>query len=136
MTDASDQDQKIRLDKWLWAARFYRTRAKAKHAIDGGKVYVEGNRGKPGKEVQIDEVIILRQGWDEKTIVIKALSDQRRDATTAQSLYEETPDSINQRELLVEQRKAAGNHLISSERPNKRNRRLIHQFKDKNLKHS
>ena len=124
---------KVRLDKWLWAARFYKTRAKAKEAIDGGKVHIDGVRGKAAKELQPGIEVRLRQGWDEKTVIVKALSDQRRNATIAETLYEETPESIEQRLLQAAQRKAAGQQSVSKERPTKRNRRLIHQFKDKNL---
>ena len=68
---------KVRLDKWLWAARFYKTRAKAKEAIDGGKVHIDGTKGKASKELQVGIEIRLRQGWDEKTVIVRALSDQR-----------------------------------------------------------
>jgi len=124
---------KVRLDKWLWAARFYKTRAKAKEAIDGGKVHIDGTKGKASKELQVGIEIRLRQGWDEKTVIVRALSDQRRDATTAEALYEETPESLEHRLLEAAQRKSAGQQAVSRERPSKRNRRLIHQFKDKNL---
>ena len=124
---------KVRLDKWLWAARFFKTRAKAKAAIDGGKVHIDGIRGKAAKELQIGLEIRLRQGWDEKTVIIKSLSDQRRNATIAETLYEETTISIEQRLLKAAQRKSAGQQSDAKERPSKRNRRLIHQFKDKNL---
>jgi len=124
---------KVRLDKWLWAARFFKTRAKAKEAIDGGKVHIDGVRGKAAKELQVGIEIRLRQGWDEKTVIVKGLSDQRRNASIAETLYEETQESIEQRLLHAAQRKAAGQQAVSRERPSKRNRRLIHQFKDKNL---
>ena len=129
MTSAS----KVRLDKWLWAARFYKTRAKAKEAIDGGKVHIDGVRGKAAKELQIGLEIRLRQGWDEKTVIVKDLSYQRRNATIAETLYEETAESIEQRLLHAAQRKSAGEHAVSNERPTKKGRRLIHQFRDKNL---
>lgn len=128
-----DTENKVRLDKWLWAARFYKTRAKAKEAIDGGKVHIDGTKGKASKDLQVGAEIRLRQGWDEKTVMVKALSDQRRNASIAETLYEETPESIEQRLLQAAQRKSAGQQAVSKERPSKRNRRLIHQFKDKNL---
>lgn len=121
---------RVRLDKWLWAARFYKTRAIAKQAIDGGKVRCEGVRAKPSKEISEGLVIALRQGFDEKTVVVKALSEQRRGAAEAQLLYEETPESIEQRRLKIEQRKSAPKHLQTEGRPSKRDRRLIHQFKN------
>ena len=123
----------VRIDKWLWAARFFRTRAKAKEAIDGGKVHLNNNRAKPSKEIQVDDLLKITQGWDEKVVVVKALSDTRRSASVAQELYEETPESVEKRAQVTEQRKAAGNQVRSAGRPNKRDRRLIHQFRDKNL---
>jgi len=124
---------KVRLDKWLWAARFYKTRAKAKEAIDGGKVHIDGVRGKAAKDLQVGAEIRLRQGWDEKTVIVRNLSDQRRNATIAETLYEESQESIEQRLLHAAQRKSAGQTAVSRERPTKKDRRLIHQFKDKNL---
>ena len=121
-----------RIDKWLWAARFYRTRGKAKEAIDGGKVHVNGARAKPSKEINIGDTLELTQGWDEKTVVIKALSDTRRSAQIAQALYSETLESLTKRDRIAEQRKAAGFQISSAGRPSKKTRRLIHQFKKRN----
>ena len=121
-----------RIDKWLWAARFYRTRGKAKEAIDGGKVHINGTRAKPSKELNIGDMLELTQGWDEKTVVVKALSDVRRSSQIAQELYAETAASLTKRERIAEQRKAAGNQVRSEGRPSKKNRRLIHQFKNRN----
>lgn len=120
---------RLRLDKWLWAARFYKTRSVAKHAIEGGKVYCEGSRCKPGKEVEIGMEIRLRQGLDEKTVIIQALSEQRRGAPEAQLLYAETEESIEQREKQALERKAQPSLWQSDGKPNKRDRRLIHRFK-------
>ena len=120
---------RLRLDKWLWAARFYKTRSVAKHAIEGGKVYCEGSRCKPGKEVEIGMEIRLRQGLDEKTVIIQALSEQRRGAPEAQLLYAETEESIEQREKQALERKAQPSPWQSDGKPNKRDRRLIHRFK-------
>lgn len=125
--------EKLRLDKWLWAARFFRTRAKAKEAIEGGKVHVGGARGKPSREIQVGEELKIRQGWDEKVVVIKALSDQRRGAPEAQALYDETPESIERREREAAQRRAAGSQVRTEGRPSKRDRRQIHEFRQKNL---
>ena len=121
-----------RIDKWLWAARFYRTRGKAKEAIDGGKVHINGTRAKPSKELNIGDMLELTHGWDEKTVVVKALSDVRRSAQIAQELYAETAASLAKRERIAEQRKAARNQVRSEGRPSKKNRRLIHQFKNRN----
>jgi len=89
----NEKQVKVRLDKWLWAARFFKTRAIAKQAIDGGKVHYQGSRAKPSKDVEIGMEITLRQGFDDKTIVIKAISEPRRGAPEAQLLYEETQTS-------------------------------------------
>jgi len=123
---------KVRLDKWLWAARFFKTRAKAKEAIDGGKVHMDGNRARPSKEIKLGELIQLRQGWDEKVVVVKALSEMRKGAPEAALLYDETPDSIEKRLQIAEQRKAAGSQVISEGRPTKKGRRQIHRFREQN----
>ena len=115
-------DGKVRMDKWLWAARFYKTRTLAKDAIEGGKVHVEGQRVKVGKEVKPGMVIEVRQGFDEKTVVVKALSEVRGPASVAQELYEETPESIAARELRQAQRKAQ-NLAHPDRRPSKTDRR-------------
>jgi ribosome-associated heat shock protein Hsp15 len=120
---------RVRLDKWLWAARFYKTRSIAKQAIEGGKVRCENNRAKPGKEIEIGMEISLRQSFDEKTVVERALSDRRRGAPEAQLLYTETTASIAQRQRLAEQRKSQPTQWPTATRPNKKQRRLIHKFK-------
>lgn len=123
---------KVRLDKWLWAARFFKTRAKAKEAIDGGKVHVGGGRAKPSKEVNVGEIVKLRQGWDEKIVEVIALSEQRRGAPEAALLYEETPQSVEKRLSEAEQRKAAGGQVVTTGRPSKKDRRQIHRFREQN----
>ncbi len=121
---------KLRIDKWLWAARFFKTRSLAKHAIEGGKVYCEGARIKVSKEISIGATLRVRQGYDEKTVRVLALSDKRGNATMAALLYEETEDSIKTRQTQAAQRKAlGGQHLYSDRRPNKKERRKIQQFK-------
>lgn len=89
--------ERLRVDKWLWAARFYKTRSIAKTAIEGGKVHLDGQRVKVSREISIGERLTVKQGWDEKEVVVKALSDQRGPAPIAQTLYEETPESIERR---------------------------------------
>lgn len=121
--------EKVRLDKWLWAARFFRTRAKAKEAIEGGKVHIGGARGKPARELQVGEELRIRQGWDEKTVIVRALSDQRRGAPEAQQLYEETAESIERRERETALRQSAGSRILTEGRPSKRDRRQINEFK-------
>jgi len=122
---------KLRLDKWLWAARFFRTRSLAKAAIEGGKVRLGGQRVKVSREIAPGDMLQIRQGWDEKLVRVLALSDQRRGASEAQLLYEETPDSIARRESEAAARKAAGGMIERpAGRPNKKQRRQIHRFKD------
>lgn len=126
---ASD-DKKIRLDKWLWAARFYKTRAIAKAAIEGGKVHYDGQRCKVSKTVDLEAELTIRQGFDEKIIIIKGLSDQRRGAPEAQALYEETTASIKARMDETERRRIMKHATAAPDhRPNKKQRRQIHQFK-------
>lgn len=129
----SEQDQqgKLRLDKWLWAARFFKTRSLAKAAIEGGKVQLEGNRVKVSKEISVGDLLRIRQGWDEKDIEVLALSDQRRGAPEAQSLYRESAESINRREEEAAARKAAGGMIERpAKRPTKKQRRQIHRFRE------
>ena len=128
MTNKAEDDDKVRLDKWLWAARFYKTRALAKAAIESVKVHCRGERCKPGKEPRVGDQFVLRMGFDEKTVVVKALSTVRRGAPEAQTLYEETEESIRQREKAVELRKAGAVGMTTDGRPNKKQRRQIHQL--------
>ena len=122
----------VRVDKWLWAARFFKTRAKAKEAIDGGKVDINGTRAKPSKELQVGDELSITQGWDEKVVVVDGLSDRRGSATIAHTLYSETEESIARREMIAEQRRAAGGQVRSEGRPSKKDRRQIHQFRSRN----
>jgi ribosome-associated heat shock protein Hsp15 len=126
-----DPIDKVRLDKWLWAARFFKTRSLAKKAIEGGKVHCNGARSKSSREIEVGHVLEIRQGWDEKTILVKALSDKRGSAPQALMLYEESPESIKKRELKAEQRKAQrAMQPISDGKPTKQDRRKIHRFKN------
>ena len=93
----AENSQSVRLDKWLWAARFYKTRSIARNMVDGGKVHYNGQRSKPSKVVELGAIINLRQGNEEKTVVIEKISDQRRGAPEAQLLYTETDESIAKR---------------------------------------
>ncbi|MBT5005832.1 MAG: RNA-binding protein [Halieaceae bacterium] len=121
---------KLRLDKWLWAARFFKTRSLAKAAIEGGKVHLDGQRVKVSKEISVGDTLHIRQGWDEKVVEVKALSGQRRGAEQAQLLYEETEASIKKREAEAVARKAAGGMIDKpANRPTKKQRRQIHRFK-------
>ncbi|WP_445365263.1 RNA-binding S4 domain-containing protein [Microbulbifer sp. ANSA001] len=119
--------EKVRIDKWLWAARFFKTRSIAKQAIDGGKVHADGQRVKASKEVSVGAVLSIRQGWDQLEVEVIALSDQRRSTDIARTLYRETDESIDRRERERSERQAA-NAGIQRERPNKKQRRQIHRF--------
>ena len=122
----------VRVDKWLWAARFYRTRAKCKEAIAGGKVHLDGTRAKPAKLLAVGDVLEIRQGYDLRTVTVLELSDQRRGAPEAARLYDESAESIEARELAPAPRKAAGDIVRSEGRPTKRNRRQLHRFRSDN----
>ncbi|MFC0308773.1 ribosome-associated heat shock protein Hsp15 [Gallibacterium trehalosifermentans] len=125
-----EEQEAYRLDKWLWAARFYKTRTLAREMVDGGKVHYNGQRTKPSKEVEIGAMIKLRQGNDEKEIEILALSNQRKAAPLAQLLYRETEESIKKREQLAWARKANALSMPNPERrPNKKERRDLLKFK-------
>lgn len=114
---------KVRLDKWLWAARLFKTRALAKEAIEGGKISIDGHKPKPGKEIAAGTVLSVRQGWDEKTLLVTGLSEQRRSAPEAQLLYLESEDSRVKREALAEQRKFQAAGLFAHDKPDKKERR-------------
>nr|WP_275590774.1 S4 domain-containing protein [Pseudomonas sp. DP-17] len=118
------------MDKWLWAARFYKTRSLAKEAIDGGKVHCRGERCKPGKEPKVGEEYVIRTGFDERTVVVKALSMVRRGAPEAQLLYEETADSVKRREEASAMRKAGALGVQTDGRPTKKQRRQLFSFRD------
>jgi ribosome-associated heat shock protein Hsp15 len=127
-------EQKVRLDKWLWAARFFKTRSLAKQAIESGKIHCDGQRVKPSKEISVGITLTIRQELDEKIVLVAALSDQRRGAPEAALLYTETNASIAEREKRSAERKAGvAGAVISEHRPNKKERRQIHQFQRVNL---
>ena len=128
MAQKNEEDDKVRLDKWLWAARFYKTRALAKAAIESGKVHCRGERCKPGKEPRVGDEFVIRTGFEERTVVVKALSAVRRGAPEAQALYEETEESVKRREQAAEMRKAGAMGVTTDGRPNKKQRRQIHQL--------
>lgn len=128
MTQKSDEDDKVRLDKWLWAARFFKTRALAKAAIESGKVHCRGERCKPGKEPRVGDEFQIRAGFDERTVVVNALSIVRRGAPEAQLLYSETPESLAKREQAAEMRKAGSLGVTTDGKPTKKQRRQLFQF--------
>jgi ribosome-associated heat shock protein Hsp15 len=130
-------DDKVRLDKWLWAARFYKTRALAKAAIEGGKVHHRGERCKPGKEPKVGDEYVIRTGVEERSVVVQALSVVRRGAPEAQALYAETAESVERREKAAAQRKAGALGMQTDGRPSKKQRRQLHQFRDnQELRHA
>ncbi|OCG13716.1 heat-shock protein [Gilliamella sp. App6-5] len=120
----------VRLDKWLWAARFYKSRSLAREMVEGGKVHYNGQRTKPSKIVEIGAILTLRQGSDQKTIQILAINEQRRTAIEAQQLYQETPDSIAKREAIAQARKLNALTMPHPDRkPDKKERRNLIKFK-------
>ena len=129
MTDGDQSGGKVRIDKWLWAARFFKTRTLAKTAIEGGKVQLEGQRVKVSREISPGDTLRIRQGWDEREIVVKATSEQRRSAPIAQTLYEETEESMLRRARAAEARKAAGSLARPSQKPGKHERKALERLR-------
>ena len=121
---------RIRVDKWLWAARFFKTRSIAKTAIEGGKVHLDGQRVKVSREISVGETLVIKQGWDEKEIVVRSLSAQRGPAPAARELYEETAASIEKREREAQARKAAGGAVArSTQKPGKHQRKELERLR-------
>ena len=128
----SDELETQRLDKWLWAARFFKTRALATEAVNGGKVHLNGERVKPGRNIKAGDSLKITRGLMEFDIVIQALSKQRRPAREAQQLYEETEQSIELRTERARMLKESSAQLPYTEkRPSKKQRRQIVRFKRK-----
>jgi len=126
----ADTGAKVRIDKWLWAARFHKTRALATAAVSGGRVHVNGQRVKPARDVRLDDIVeITRPGHAPLTIVVRAVSDHRGPATAAQLLYVETPESVELRERDRLMRKMAPQPAgpVLGARPTKRDRRRFDQ---------
>ena len=123
-------EDRVRIDKWLWAARFFKTRSMAAQAVTGGKVHVNGARIKPARMVQPGEELRIRRGELEFIVIVQAVSDKRRPAKEAQLLYVETEESITQREKTREQKRleAADRMYGPMKRPDKRERRKIRKF--------
>ena len=122
--------ERLRVDKWLWAARFYKTRSIAKAAIEGGKVHLDGQRVKVSREITIGERLAIKQGWEEKEVIVKSLSDQRGPAPIAQMLYEETPESTQRREREAQARKAAGGAMARPvQKPGKHERKALEKLR-------
>ncbi len=132
MTVERDDAGRVRLDKWLWAARFFKTRTLAADAIEGGKVQLNGERAKRAKGVQVGDVIRVRVGQFEHEVVVRGLSERRGPATVAATLYEETEASRQARERLALQlRSVSHDFAFESGRPSKKERRDIRRFRER-----
>ena len=129
MTDSEHGKSKVRIDKWLWAARFFKTRSLAKTAIEGGKVLLAGQKVKVSREVAPGDMLRIRKGWDEREVKVIATSEQRRAAPIAQTLYEETEASIERRARAAEARQAAGTLARPSQRPGKHERKALERLR-------
>ena len=130
MTRVEDQGAELRLDKWLWVARFYKSRAIARAMIEGGKVHYNGQRSKPGKQVEVGALVRLWQGDDEKEVQVLQLAPQRRGASEALLLYRETEQSEHKRQKMAEPRRL--NSLYAphpDSRPDKKQRRDLMRLK-------
>ena len=129
---------RMRLDRWLWAARFFKTRAQAKAAIEGGKIdflstttdTMRHQKPKVSKEIATGDMLCIRRGWNSETVLVTGLAEQRGKATQAQALYEETVDSIEAREAVAARRKMERAGLrVPASRPSKRDRRALQKLK-------
>lgn len=121
--------ESVRLDKWLWAARFFKTRALAKKAIEGGKVNYDGGRAKTSKQVEVGALIRVPQGWEMLEVEVLSLSDQRRGAPEARTLYAETEESVQRRAKEAEVRRLTNEAMQHPlKRPDKKQRRDIQRF--------
>jgi ribosome-associated heat shock protein Hsp15 len=126
----ADQDEPVRIDKWLWATRFFKTRGVAREAISGGKVHLNGQRVKPGRNLSVGDQLSVQRGQDEYLIEVLELSSRRGPAVVAQSLYQESEESRLKREKMAEQRKLEREeHAGRERRPDKRQRRRLVRFK-------
>lgn len=122
--------QKVRLDRWLWAARFFKTRAQAKLAVEGGKVQINGQRSKPGKEIGIGQELSIRRGDELFDIVVAGLAQRRGSAKVAAILYQETTESAARRAADAARRRMERAGLsVPKKKPNKHDRRALQQLK-------
>ena len=127
MTEQTAKAERVRLDKWLWVARFFKTRGLSADEIGKGRVEVNGQAAKASRELRLGDRVELRQGPVTRTLVVKALSQQRGSAVIAQALYEETPESIALREKQAQERCSGSEPALALEqgRPTKRARRQL-----------
>jgi ribosome-associated heat shock protein Hsp15 len=136
MQRSNDEDApgagRVRVDKWLWAARFFKTRSLAADAVNGGKILVNGDRVKPAKLLQAGDEVRLRLGPYEHVVHVRGISERRGPATVAATLYEETPESVAARAKLAEQLRMAPAAFVYEDRgrPTKRDRRELDRFRD------
>lgn len=122
--------ERVRIDKWLWAARFFKTRSLAAQAVEGGKARLNGERVKPAKDVRPGDIVSVRAGELEWTVAVLGLSEQRGPASVAARLYAESEASRAKRELMLAMRKSGPQALADSHgRPTKRDRRRLEQFR-------
>ena len=128
-TDKKIDSDKLRIDKWLWAARFFKTRSLAGAAIESGKVEVNETRVKPAKMIDAGDMVAIRLGPYQFVVEVLAISDKRGPAPQAQKLYKETTESAKRREELAFQRKAQAQNETREGRPTKKERRDIEKFK-------
>ncbi len=125
----SDSDS-TRLDRWLWAARFYKTRSAAKHAIEGGKIHCGGQRAKPSKEVHVGIELAISRGDVEQTVIVTGIAQRRGSAAQAEPLYRETAESVARRTAAAAQRRLIGASLTAPQtRPDRRGRRELMRLK-------
>jgi ribosome-associated heat shock protein Hsp15 len=127
--EMEENNESIRIDKWLWAARFFKTRSLAADAVTGGKIDVNGARAKPSRIMRLGDRLSIRRGPYESTVVVKGLAKLRGPASEAQLLYEETEESIRKRELVSAQLKLERPpEFHSPGRPSKKDRRAVLRF--------
>jgi ribosome-associated heat shock protein Hsp15 len=124
-------DLTVRIDKWLWAARFFKTRSMAADAVSGGKVELNGDRVKPAKGVKVGDELKIRLGIYEHVIAVRALSERRGPAAVAQTLYEETPESAAARAKLAERMRYEMPQQVETGRPSKKDRRDLRRFRER-----
>ena len=125
-------EDKVRIDKWLWAARFYKTRALASDAVNGGKVHLKGQRIKPSRAVKLNDTYDIHRGYERYQVVVDKLSSRRGPASIAQTLYHETEASAQTRLKEAEQRKLARlQRPVMDHRPSKKERRKLRDFTGK-----
>jgi len=130
MADGEDAGR-VRLDKWLWAARFFKTRTLAADAIAGGKVYVNGERAKRAKPLQVGDAVRIRRPPFETHLVVRALSERRGRSADAELLFEETPASRAARDALAAQLRALPAASFETGRPSKKDRRELARWRGK-----